>query len=396
MNKTHSFYTMAMTGEEGAEITMYGTIVDCKPKNFWTGEEVDGEFIVLKDFLTDLNTISSCKKLTVRMNSLGGDAGVAITIHNRLRELADSGVETECIVDGMAMSGGSLIMCACDKVKVNPSSLIMIHKCWAELWGGYNADDLRKEAEAYDAYDKAQASIYKRKCGLSETVILHMMANTTYMTGEEAVEKGFADELIENAEPLGLAASADGRSIYVRGKEVHLTYGMFAPDFIPTLNTEKKSVENKQAAVTVGEEGGSPMTKDELRENYPDLVQQIVAEAMATVNTDTEERILAERTRIREIDEIGSLYAEEIVTEAKYGETACSAQELAYRAAQSQAKAGKKVLDDLISDTSNSGAVNVASVPSPEEKEKSDTPEEKMETARAFVSSLFGKNNKEE
>lgn len=45
---------------------------------------------------------------------------------------------------------------------------------------------------------------------LSATVISHMMADTTYMTGREAIDKGFADELIEDAEPTSIAASADG------------------------------------------------------------------------------------------------------------------------------------------------------------------------------------------
>lgn len=80
-------------------------------------------------------------------------------------------------------------MCACDTVKVNPSSLVMIHKCWSFIWGAYNAEDLRKAADVNDAWDKSQVSIYRRKTGLSETVLLHMMADTTYMTGKEAVEK---------------------------------------------------------------------------------------------------------------------------------------------------------------------------------------------------------------
>ncbi|MDN8688507.1 ATP-dependent Clp protease proteolytic subunit, partial [Staphylococcus aureus] len=81
-------------------------------------------------------------------------------------------------------------------------------KCWSFIWGAYNAEDLRKAADVNDAWDKSQVSIYRRKTGLSETVLLHMMADTTYMTGKEAVEKGFADELLDDAEPLEISASA--------------------------------------------------------------------------------------------------------------------------------------------------------------------------------------------
>lgn len=126
-----SVYAMATTDSAGdsAEITMYGDIYEEQPTNWW-GEPIEGQYILLSEFLEDLKQISSCKNITIRMNSYGGDAGASNMIHNRLRELARSGAKLTCIVDGVAMSGGSIIMCACDTVKVNPSSIIMIHKCW--------------------------------------------------------------------------------------------------------------------------------------------------------------------------------------------------------------------------------------------------------------------------
>ena len=96
----------------------------------------------------------------------------------------------------------------------------MIHKCWSLIWGNYNADELRKAADANDAWDKSQVSIYKRKTGLSETVLLHMMSDTTYMTGKEAVEKGFANELLDDAEPVEISASADRQPMFTVESEV--------------------------------------------------------------------------------------------------------------------------------------------------------------------------------
>ena len=231
-------YVMEMADGENAELTMYGEIVESQPINWWTGELIEGSYIIQSEFLEDLKSLAGAKTLTIRMNSVGGDAGVSILIHNRLRELATQGMELTCIVDGVAMSGGSLIMSACDTVLVNPASIVMIHKCWSSLWGGYNADELKELAARNEAWDKAQVSIYKRKCGLSDMVISNMMAKTTYMTGTEAVEKGFANKVLEDAAPLDIAASADGRSLFVRGRQFHLTPGMFAPDTIPTVTPE--------------------------------------------------------------------------------------------------------------------------------------------------------------
>ena len=235
----------AMVNESGnvAEITMYGDIVESQPIDWWTGDPIPGSYIIQDEFLKDLNTVvaSGCEKLVLRINSYGGDAGVSIVIHNRIRELAQSGIETSCIVDGVAMSGGSLIMCACDNVKVNPSSLVMIHKAWCRLFGGYNADELRNLADQNDAWDKAQVSIYSRKCKLSDTVISHMMSETTYMTGKEAVEKGFADELLEDAEPLEIAASADRKALFVNGRTIRVPHECTIPKSITSVNSNNSN-----------------------------------------------------------------------------------------------------------------------------------------------------------
>lgn len=391
-----SVYAMASTDGTSAELTMYGDIYEEQPTNWW-GEPVEGQFILLSEFLEDLKQISSCKEITIRMNSYGGDAGASNTIHNRLRELARAGAKLTCIVDGAAMSGGSIIMCACDTVKVNPSSLIMIHKCWQFLWGGYNADELREQATQQDAWDKMQVEVYTRKTGLSATVVTHMMADTTYMTGREAVEKGFADELIEDAEPTNLAASADGRSLYVRGKQIHLAPGMFAPDTIPTVTSEASApVEtNKKQPEVTGDEGGNSMTLEELRAKYPNEIAQ--AEAAARTGVDTTEAVntavQAERNRMQEIDEIASLLDPAAVQEAKYGDKPRTAAELLMESAKQAAKQGKKFLSDLKGDADDSGAEGVGTAPPAEDKEEDElkTPEARMEAARAAVSQLFGK-----
>lgn len=384
ININRPFYTMATIENNEAEITMYGEIVEQRPRDWW-GDEVEGQFIVAEEFLEDLKQVEGCNAITIRMNSGGGDAGASITIHNRLRDLSAKGVKLTCIVDGIAMSGGSLIMCACDTVKVNASSLIMIHKCWSFLFGGYNADEMRQMADANDAYDKAQAAIYVRKTGESETKILHMMADTTYLTGKEAKEKGFADEVLDE-EPLQIAASADGRTLYVGQRAMHLAPGMFAPDSIPTVDAGAVPVETNIETQTV-DEGGKPMatTLEELRSESPALVAEAESAASASA-------VQAERSRLQEIDAVAGLFSTEMVNEAKYGENACSAQELAYRAAQAAVANGQQFLNNMAADAQASGAAAVPAAPAPveaDEPKEPETPEEKMAAARAAVKDLL-------
>lgn len=434
VNIRNSAYAMATADGDSAEITMYGDIYESQPTDWW-GDPIDGEFICLDEFLSDLGQISRCKNITIRINSYGGDAGASNTIHNRLRELSRNGAKITCIVDGVAMSGGSLIMCAADTVRVNPSSLIMIHKCWTFLWGGYNADELRDQATQQDAWDKMQVEIYKRKTGLSETVLSHMMSDTTYMTGREAMEKGFADEVLEDAEPLNIAASANGRAIFIRGRKCHLAPGMFAPDTIPTVTPEAAaSVEaNTNPPDNSGTEGGTTMAKNlkELRAENPELAEALMAEARAEATAsasgsgaqtptagagtpattgagtqaqtagapaDTNAAVDAERKRIQDIDALAGLYDAETIREAKYGPNACTAQEMTYRAAQKASQQGKTFMSNLEADNDASGAQQVSASASGSEGEGAEptTPEGKMMKARASVKELFKKDKKEE
>ena len=384
-------YTMASTDGQSAEITMYGDIYEQRPVDHWTNKPIEGTFILLDDFLSDLDQIAGCKDITIRMNSYGGDAGVSNTIHNRLRELARDGAHLTCIVDGVAMSGGSLIMCACNTIKVNPSSMIMIHKCWTFLFGGYNADELREQAVQQDAWDKMQIAIYKRKTGLSDTVLSHMMSETTYMTGKEAVEKGFADEILEDAEPVAISASADGRCLYVRDRLLHLAPGTFAPDSIPTAKSGTPAPANAHTPKPerTGEEnegGNIPMTKDELKSQNPELYDQVKADGH-------DEAVQAEQKRLQEIDEVAGLFDDALVAEAKYGPKACSAQELTYRAAQKAAKQGKNFLTSLDADAEDGNTGDVGSAPAPDDEDDdvAEAPEAKLNKARAAIKTLLRK-----
>ena len=386
-------YAMAGVDGQSAEITMYGDIYEARPTD-WHGDPVEGNFILLSDFMEDLKQIENCKEITIRMNSYGGDAGVSLTIHNRLRELVRSGATLTCVVDGVAMSGGSIIMCACDTVMANPGSLIMIHKCWTTMFGGYNADELRQAAEQNDAWDRMQSEVYQRKTGLSNTVIMHMMGETTYMTGREAKEKGFVDELLED-EPIEIAASADGRSLFVNGHTIHLTAGIFAPDSIPTVEAETGVPDkaDKNMPVTAGsDEEETPMTIQELRAQHPDEIAQVEAEARAAVDTTeaVNTAVQAERDRLSAIDEVAGLFDSELVRAAKYGEHPMTAAQMALEAAKKAASQGRSFLANLEADGKESGTAGVHSAPAVDD----DTPEAMEADAKAAAQAYMKKEGR--
>ena len=78
------------------------------------------------------------------------------------------------------------------------------------------------------------------------------------------------------------------------------------------------------------------------------------------------------------------------MNEARWGETACDARELAFRAMQKSAKAGAGFMTALANDAKASGASAVNPVPPVEDKPANpQTAEEKMNAASAEIKSLL-------
>ncbi len=382
-------YALSQNGRT-LEINMYGQIVQRRPVNWWNGEEVKGDFIVQSEFLQDLDTYKDYDELVIHLNSVGGDAYASVAIYNRLKALD---TKVTIVVDGVAMSGGSLIMCAGDTVKVNPSSIIMIHRCWSYVWDQVNADDLRKMAESFDATDTAQAEIYHARTGLTVEECLKMMSEEKYMSGREAKDLGFATELIEDAEDADIAASADHRTLFVNGRPMMVAMGKL-PESIPVVeNVVEPAAEAPEAEADGGDnnppvasgenEGGHvTMTWEEFLAQNPEAAQAALANARA-------EGANEERQRLSDIDAVAGCFSDEIVNAAKYGDNTCTAQEMAYRAALASAKQGQAFMAAVNADNQESNAQNVSAAPAPVEEAKPQSNEDLVAAGQAAAKKMM-------
>ena len=70
-------YAMASKDGDSAEITMYGDVVEHVPTDWWTGKKIEGNYIELDEFIKDLDTLKSCRSITIRINSYGGEVAEA-------------------------------------------------------------------------------------------------------------------------------------------------------------------------------------------------------------------------------------------------------------------------------------------------------------------------------
>lgn len=129
-------------------------------------------------------------EVEVDVASGGGDVFAASEIYTMLKNFNGKVVVN---IQGLAASAASVISMAGDVVNMSPTAQMMIHKAWTISMG--NADDLDHDSKMMDVTDQSIVNAYEAKTGLDRDEILKMMSDETWMTAQDAVDKGFADAI---------------------------------------------------------------------------------------------------------------------------------------------------------------------------------------------------------
>ncbi|WP_319561791.1 Clp protease ClpP [Marispirochaeta sp.] len=103
-------------------------------------------------------------------------------------------------IEGHADSMAGLIAVACDHVVVEPDSEMLVHRTAGP--GNGNARYYAKRAEELATRDRKMAAVYAAKSGKSVDHWLNLMDQETTFRGQQIIDAGLADELIQ---PVPLA-----------------------------------------------------------------------------------------------------------------------------------------------------------------------------------------------
>ena len=131
-------------------------------------------------------------KITVRINSPGGDVFDAMAIFNALQS-HKSKIITR--VESLAASAASFIALAGKEKQAYNNAMSMIHNSWVFTAG--NQYDLREVADILDKIDGNMVDIYSKNSNVGKREITQMMKDETWMTAKEMKEKGFIDTIID-------------------------------------------------------------------------------------------------------------------------------------------------------------------------------------------------------
>lgn len=179
-------------------LTLYGTVGE----DYWSGEGITARKVAAQ-----LKAIGE-RDVEVHLNSPGGNLFEGIAIYNVLRDHPQS---VTVKIMGIAASAASVVAMAGDQVLIGQASFLMIHN--AHVVAAGNRHDFAETSAFLEPFDKAMASVYAKRSGMKQSDIEAMMDAETYLDGATAVEKGFADALLDDTEAVrdeaGASASTD-------------------------------------------------------------------------------------------------------------------------------------------------------------------------------------------
>lgn len=351
----HKFWNFMDNGDT-AELQLFGQIQS--EEDWWSDD-----CVTYRDFINELNALGNKKSINVVIHSVGGDVFAANAIYSAL--VMNKASITGTVI-GICASAATIVLMACENRRIAKNGILMAHNPSVSLWGSYQEEELLKLAEVTSQVKKSIVTSYMERLDKTEDEINQLMDEETWYVGQEAVDAGFCDSVIE----ADVQNSIFSNKFMVDG--VLYNFKNYVDSFVPDnirkkvqalsgdpqkeagtfFNTSKNILQKGKEGMD-GKENVAPVIADAagLKAAYPQLCAQIAADA-----------VLEERDRLKDIDAISNGIPEEMVMKAKYEEP-ISAVDLAYAQLKANQAAGQKFLNQMVDEMQNSGTASVGSAP---------------------------------
>ena len=147
-----------------------------------------------RDVQKVIDALKTGDEIEVYINSPGGVIDVGSEIYTLLRGQENVNI----YITGEACSAASIIAMAAH-CTMSPTALMMVHCVSSGVRGNHSA--MEHMAGVLRTADRALCTAYMAKTGMSEQEALEMMERETWLTAEQARERGLVDEIMfENKE----------------------------------------------------------------------------------------------------------------------------------------------------------------------------------------------------
>ena len=366
----------AVDGSNEATLYIYGDIVTYDLGNWNFPDDV-----VPNKFKDELKALGAVDTIHVRINSGGGSVFGAYAIMNLLKSHSAKIITYN---DAIAASAATIIAMAGDKVVSALGSIWMVHLPSVVLWARLDVNDLKKLENRLKTIGANMVEIYHHRTGIDKAELEKMLENETWMTGAEAKEKGFVDEVTDLE--VEAVMNTDNLTATFNGLSVSLESVVNRAALVAMLSPAKPGASKGEAVATVP---GIPpalapvtitnhqiheediMNVDELKAKYPDIFKAVFEAGVAKGFADGEAKGLAdgiaqgtaaERERIKEIDAMALPGMEDLTNKAKY-ESFISAKDYAVDIVLNQKQKGAVYMKDAQADAEDAGKVPAGGAP---------------------------------
>lgn len=212
-----------------------------KPATLSIYDDIGMWGVTARDFIAELRNFSG--NLDLEISSLGGSVFEGVAIYNALKRYREQeGNSLTVRVMGVAASIASYIAMAGGKIVMPANTYLMVHKPWGGVAG--NADEMRDYADVLDKIEGSLIGAYASRSGKSEDEIRTLLAEDTWMTAQEAVDAGFADEV---AEAIEVEASYEAERLPENLRQVFAA-SQDDPPADPPVDDDKPTSDDEQQA----------------------------------------------------------------------------------------------------------------------------------------------------
>lgn len=183
-------YTVVNKDVKTLDVYIDGDIVDAATQEVmqqWWGDSTSTSYKSFRNQITQTNP----EILNVYVNSPGGHVGDAMAIHDLLNDLEQKNVVVNRIGRGIIASAGTYILMG-NKSQMSENSFMMIHNVKMLVFG--SIQDCENQVATGRKFNDKIVDFYVNVTGNSKSVIEEWMNAETWMTAEEAAQRGFVTQ----------------------------------------------------------------------------------------------------------------------------------------------------------------------------------------------------------
>ncbi|WP_162463103.1 head maturation protease, ClpP-related [Paenibacillus psychroresistens] len=379
---TKTFWNLKQTTNNSAELTIYSPIDD--EESWWY------DSVTPKSLMRELDAAGDVTEIVVRINSGGGSAFAGLTIYELLKNHKAS-ITTR--IDGLAASAASIIAMAGDKIVMGTGAMMMVHNPWTMAMG--ESKDLRHTADVLDQVAKSLISVYQDRTGLDPKDIKKLLDKETWLTADEAVSQGFADEV--DRKYMVSASINDGFAVF-NGQKFSLKAFAMIPN-LPKASEEETETVTKEEETDSNQQQTESETPETVHENTEDEshkeeetvkdLNELQTKHPEIYKAAVQSGVDQERGRIKSLNDLVMPGNEIIIDKAKY-ETGASAAETAVEILKADNLKRKGMGGKILQDASNSGMNQLDTAAPEEEKTEEDKIKDTSQSLLNFIKKKRG------